>query len=357
MVRVILILLLLCQPFCLFGDAISFREPGLLGAVEPGQPRVVIVRDSAATRQLSPQPDVVAAMVSRGVMTFTGQSSAGAAWRSLVSVTQDVVGVKVYSPPGPASGTRPAVVAAVVRGLLDAGMPGSKIVIWDRRLEDLRAAGFSDLAASLGVRVAGAMDSGYDPDVVYANPYLGQLVYGDLEFGKADEPGEGTANRSTGRNSHLSRLLTRELTRLINVAPLLNHNHAGVSGILYTVASAATDNFLRFESNPALLASAVPEIYGLTNIADRVAINIVDALIGQYEGQQRSLLHYSSTPNELRFGTDPVALDVLSIEELNRARNLAGVAMSTNVVELYSNARLLELGSDDARRIEVIRVD
>ncbi|MCC7373590.1 MAG: DUF362 domain-containing protein [Verrucomicrobiales bacterium] len=357
MARVILILLLLCQPFYLCGETIGFREPGLLGAVEPGQPRVVIVRDPAATRQLAPQPDVVASMVSRGVTAFTGQTSAVAAWRSLVSVTQDVVGVKVYSPPGPASGTRPAVVAAVVRGLLDAGMPGSRIVIWDRRLEDLKAGGFSDLASSLGVRVAGAVDSGYDPDVIYANPYLGQLVFGDLEFGKADVSGEGNSNRSTGRNSHLSRLLTQELTRLINIAPLLNHNHAGVSGILYTVASAATDNFLRFESNPALLASAVPEIYGLTNIADRVAINIVDALIGQYEGRQRSLLHYSSTPNELRFGTDPVALDVLSIEELNRARHLAGVAMITNVFELYGNARLLELGSDDARRIEILRVD
>ncbi|MBL9136922.1 MAG: DUF362 domain-containing protein [Verrucomicrobiales bacterium] len=356
MTRVILILLLICQPFCLRSDEIGFSQPALLGTVEPGQPRVVIVKDPAATRQLAPQPDVVASMVSRGVMAFTGQTSPNAAWRSLVS-TQDVVGVKVYSPPGPASGTRPAVVAAVVRGLLDAGLPGSKIVIWDRRWEDLKASGYTDLAASLGVRAAGAMDAGFDPEAVYANPYLGQLVYGDLEFGKADGVGETNQNRTVGRNSHLSRLLTRELTRLINIAPLLNHNHAGVSGILYTVASAATDNFMRFEANPSLLASAVPEIYGQTNISDRVAINIVDALIGQYEGRQRSLLHYSSTPNELRFGTDPVALDVLSIEELNRGRALAGVASATNGFELYDNARLLELGTDDIKKVEILRVD
>lgn len=356
MTRVILILLLLCQPFCLRSGEIGFSQPGLLGSVEPGQPRVVIVKDPAATRQLSPQPDVVASMVSRGVMAFTGQTTPAAAWRSLVS-TQDVVGIKVYSPPGPASGTRPAVVAAVVRGLLDAGLPGSSIVIWDRRLEDLKAGGYADLASSLGVRVAGAVDAGFDPEVTYANPYLGQLVFGDLEFGKADTVSETNLNRTIGRNSHLSRLLTRDLTRLINIAPLLNHNHAGVSGILYSVASAATDNFMRFEANPMLLASAVPEIYGQTNIADRVALNVVDALIGQYEGRQRSLLHYSSTPNELRFGTDPVALDVLSIEELNRARALAGVAAATNGFELYSNARLLELGTDNPRKVEILRVD
>lgn len=184
---------------------------------------------------------------------------------------------------------------------------------------------------------------------------LGQLVFGDLEFARSTPT--GLTNEVAGRRSHFSRLITREINRHIFIAPLLNHNQAGVSGILYSAASAVTDNFLRFEAHPSLLARAVPEIFGRTNLADNIALNIVDALIGQYEGSQRSLLHYSATPNELRFSLDPVALDVLSIEELNRIRVRVGIPQVTNRAELYENAALLELGTSAVRNIEVIGAD
>ncbi len=353
MPRVILTLLLLCQSFCLRADRVGFAEPGILGANE-GKSRVVIVRNPAATRSLAAVPAVVSAMVSNGVVALTGKASASDAWRSLVK-TQDIVGVKVYSVPGPSSGTRPAVAEAVVRGLIDAGHPASRVVIWDRREADLRAAGFGELAESLGVRISGAVDAGLDPDVAYENSVLGQLVYGDLEF-ERDTSGGGT-NRVVGRRSHLSRLVTREITRHIIIAPMLNHNHAGVSGILYTVASGCTDNFIRFETNPALLLSAVPEIFGQPVIADHVAFHLVDALIGQYEGSQRGLLHYSSILNELRFSTDPVALDTLSLVDLNRIRVAAGAREMTNGLPLFENARMLELGTDDLRKIDILRVE
>lgn len=356
MTRVILVLILICQLFCPRARAqdardIGFAQPGL-ATLGKAMPDVIIVHDPRATVAFAAQADVVADMVARGVMAVTGQDSVSAAWRALVQ-PEDVVGVKVHSPPGPLSGTRPAVAAAVVRGLLDAGHPPSRIVIWDRRMSDLRGAGFVELAASLGVRVAGAVESGFDPDVHYQNPLLGQLVYGDLEFRR----GQGSTNVVAARKSHLSRLLTRELTRLINITPLLNHSHAGVSGVLYSVASSATDNFIRFESRPEVMAVAVPEIYGQTNIADRVALNIVDALVGQYEGWQKSLLHYSGTPNELWFGHDPVALDVLAIRELNRIRAADNVPAVTNGLPLYENARLLELGTDRLDSLEILRID
>jgi len=63
---------------------------------------------------------------------------------SLVS-TQDIVGLKVYSKPGPNSGTRPAVVSAVVQGLIAAGLPPKQVIIWDREEADLREAGFFEL--------------------------------------------------------------------------------------------------------------------------------------------------------------------------------------------------------------------
>src|SRR5438270_572756 len=107
--------------------------------------RVVIVEDPRATRTFEPDPSVVRKMVERGIARFTGKTNSALAWRSLVS-TNDVIGIKVFSTPGPHSGTRPSVVGAVIEELLAAGMRATNIVIWDKHLWDLRLNGFDDLA-------------------------------------------------------------------------------------------------------------------------------------------------------------------------------------------------------------------
>jgi hypothetical protein len=307
-------------------------------------PRVIIAEDELATDAFKPRPDVVRALVHRGITNFTGRTSLAEAWRSVVS-TQDVVGIKVFSAPGPQIGTRPSVVAGVVEGLLAAGLPTNHIVIWDRTLSDLRAAGFRDLAQQYGVRLAGSLDSGWDEKVFYESPLLGQLIFGDLEFQKKDE--------KAGRKSFVSKLLTTTVTKIINVSPLLNHNSIGVCGNLYSLALGSVDNTIRFEGDAAKLSEAVPEIYALPALGDRVALNIVDALICQYQGEHLARLHDSVALNQLRFSTDPVVLDVLSVQEISAQRLRAAEASRTNRLELFRNAALLELGSSDATRIHL----
>ena len=312
-------------------------------------PRVVIVEDDNATDAFKPRPEVVRVLVDRGLTNFTGRADLAAAWRSLVS-TQDVIGLKVFSTPGPQVGTRPAVVAGIVEGLLAARVPASQIIIWDRQLSDLRAAGFGELTRQYGVRLAGALDSGWEGTNFYDSALLGQLVFGDLEF-------QQNADR-VGRKSFVSKLLTANVTKIINVSPLLNHNSIGVCGNLYSLALGSVDNTLRFEGDPARLAQAVPEIYALPALGDRVVLNIVDALICQYEGEHTSRLHDSIALNQLRFSTDPVALDVLSLQEINTQRIRAAQAQAsrTNRLDLYRNAALLELGSADPNKIDLREV-
>ena len=107
-----------------------------------------------------------------------------------------------------------------------------------------------------------------------------QLVWGDHDFGKNTE--------TAGRRSYVSNLITHRLTKIINVTPLLNHNLAGVSGNLFTLAMDSVDNTIRFESSPDHLAQAVPEIYALESVGDKVVLNIVDALVCQYQGEELS---------------------------------------------------------------------
>jgi len=311
--------------------------------------RVVIVENRNAITNFQPDENVVQIMVNLGLTNFTGKATVAEAWRSLVS-TQDVVGIKVFSAAGELSGTRPIVVAAVIHGLLDAGLPATNIIIWDKHADDLRAAGFFKLAAQLGVRAAGAVETSYDPTNFYLpdSAVIGNLLYGDLEFGKK---GEGV-----GRKSFVSKLVSQQITKIISVAPLLNENEIGACGQLYSLALGSVDNTFRFEGDASRLAVAVPEIYALPALGDRVALDITDALIGQYEGGSRGLLHYSSVLNQLWFSHDPVALDTLAVKELDRERQSRNAPGFKPNLELYANATLLQLGVNETNKIQVEKV-
>jgi hypothetical protein len=311
--------------------------------------RVVIVENTNAIVNFQPNENVVQTMVNLAVTDFTHKTTIAEAWRSLVS-TQDVVGIKVFSAAGELSGTRPIVVAAVIHGLLDAGLSATNIIIWDKHADDLRAAGFFKLAAQLGVRAAGAVETGYDPTNFYLpdSAVIGNLLYGDLEFGKK---GEGV-----GRKSFVSLLVSRQITKIISIAPLLNENEIGACGQLYSLALGGVDNTFRFESDAERLAVAVPEIYALPALGDRVALDITDALIGQYEGSSRGLLQYSFVLDQLWFSRDPVALDTLAIKELEHERRALDAPEFKPNLELYANAALLQLGVNDTNKIRVEKI-
>lgn len=329
------------------GWALTRADQGLTVGNQGSTARVVIVQDPRATVAFRPDQDRIDAMVTRGMTNLTGVATTDIAWRNLAS-TQDVIGIKVYSVPGPNTGTHVAVVDSIVRQLLAAGWPPHNIVVWDKHRLDLRSAGFFDLNKRYGIQVAGSAESGYDDKVYYEKPIIGNLVWGDHEFGKT---GEGV-----GRNSFFSKLLTQRITKIINVTPLMNQNQVGVTGNLYGLAMGSVDNTARFEGNIDRLEEAVPEIFARPQLSDRVILNIVDALVCQYEGDGIvSLLHHSATLNQLRFSRDPVALDVLSIQELQNQRQLARAPMISTNMDLYTyySSELLELGVGDLKRIRV----
>lgn len=343
--RIRQIWLMLC--LCLAAPLAAARAQAIPLAAAPTnvpQARVLILENQRALEQLQPVPEVIQSMVDRGITNLIGKATLHDAWASLIS-PQDIVGIKVFSAPGASSGTRPAVAAAVVQGLIQAGIPPTHIIVWDKHATDLRLAGFFDFEKRFGIRVMGAIEAGYDEKTNYEAALLGPLSWTDHEFGKQG-PG-------VGRKSFVSKLVSQQITKIINVTPLVHNNMAGVSGNLYSLAMGSVDNTQRFENNVDQLARAVPEIYAMPIIGDRVVLNVVDALICQYEGQERGLLQYSAVLNQLRFSRDPVALDVLSVQEIERQCELADVPRAKTNLDLYSNAALLEIGVSDLRRIQV----
>jgi hypothetical protein len=311
--------------------------------------RVVIAEGTDLLNAFLPDNARVETVFNLGLLRFTRMANVADAWRSLIS-TNDTVGIKVFSVPGPFNGTRPAVVAAIVRGLLTAGLSPTKIILWDKHADDLQSAGFFDLGKQLGVRVAGAAESGYDPNTFYLpdSPVIGTLVWGDLEFGRT--------NRDSGKKSFLAKLVSQQMTKIISVAPLINENSAGVCGHFFSLALGSVDNSRRFEDDPDRLAIALPEIIALPSVGDRVVLNVTDALMGQYQGGPSGFLQYSTELNQIWLSRDPVALDVLSLKELAReAKTYGALPLPTNF-EIYTNATLLQLGLNDPAKIRIERV-
>src|SRR5208282_4351291 len=99
--------------------------------------RVVVSQGDHLLDAFVPDEPAVEAAFNRGLTFFTAQTTVSNAWRSMVG-TNDIVGIKVFSSPGPVCGTRPAVVAAIARGLLAAGLPANHVIIWDRHAADLQ---------------------------------------------------------------------------------------------------------------------------------------------------------------------------------------------------------------------------
>jgi hypothetical protein len=339
-----LLALLLALPLAAVGEPVEAND--LLSAERVIRPRarVVVVSDPASMQTFSPQPAAVRKMVRGGVAALLRKPNAAEAWRSILS-RNDTVGIKVYTVPGKIIGTRLAVVASVIEELIEFGIAPAKIIVWDKQLTPLRLAGFFELKDRYGVRVESSTGSGWDPEVSYDSPLIGKPVWGDHEFGRKG-PG-------VGRRSFMSRLITKDITKHIAIVPLMNHNTAGVSGALFNLSLGSVDNTIRFEARRSGMTEAIPEIFGQPEIFDRLALVIVDALICQYQGEAHNLLHYSKVLNQLRFSTDPVAMDVLSINEVESQRQKAELPRRSMSREMFQNAELLELGVADPRRILV----
>ncbi len=335
--------------FCLLGFSSRAQVALPLHATNSAG-RVVQIQGENLLNAFLPDDERVAALFNRGLMRFTQATNPAVAWQRLVS-TNDTVGIKVFATPGPLNGTRPAVVAAIVRGLRAAGLPAKQIVIWDKHAYDLRAAGLFTLGKKLGVRVAGATDSGYDPDTFYQpdTPVIGALVWGDLEFGVTNKAG-------VGKKSFVSKLVSRQLTKIISVAPLINENDAGICGHFFSLALGSVDNTRRFEGDGDRLATALPEIIALPALGDRTVLYVTDALLGQFQGGPAAYLQYSTKLQQLWFSRDPVALDTLALAELARERNNFSVAPIKFNSEIYTNAALLQLGVNDPAKIQVEKI-
>src|SRR3954453_12304484 len=197
---------------------------GALGIPGPYPGRVVEVRHEGSVRDGVPDPDAVKAMVARGLAGLTGIAEPVEAWRSLFE-PGDVVGIKVNPVGQPHAISNYATLHAIVEGLGTAAVKPPDVIIFDRYRDQFIQAGY-DKNLPGGCRWDAAVDSydevqldiaDYDPDV---------FVTLDIVHAKA---GVHDPRDERTRRSHLAKIVTRKVNKLIGIPVLKDHGSGGVT--------------------------------------------------------------------------------------------------------------------------------
>ena len=313
------------------------------------------VHDPDAIKDYETNPRIVHAMVNRLVLAATGQPDIARAWGSLVS-PNDEIGIKICAAGGELFTTHHDVVNAIVDGLVAAGHARSSIIVWDRSLGGIKEAGYRPGADGYQLRAI-APREGYDSKAVLSMPLLGKLVWGDLEY-KSDKGKMPLLSdtENTSNLSHFSRIVSTEVTKIINVPVMSSNETNGIAGCLYNVTIPNIDNWRRFSQGSRFGAESIAEIYSDPLIAKKVVFNLMDGLVAQYAGGPQSQPNYALHHATLYASRDPVALDAVALKQLEQWRARASLPAIGHMADYVSIAGQLGLGNSAPNRIEIRNV-
>jgi len=313
------------------------------------------VHDPAAIKDYETNPRIVHAMVNRLVLAATGQPDIATAWTSLVS-PNDKIGIKISAAGGELFTTHHDVVNAIVDGLVAAGHARSSIIVWDRSLAGIKDAGYRPGADGYQLKAIAPRD-GYDVKAVFSAPLLGKLVWGDVDY-KSDQgkmPLLSDTENTSGL-SHLSSILSTQVTKIINVPVMSSSETNGIAGCLYNVTIPNIDNWRRFSQGSRFGAASIAEIYGNPLIANKVVFNLMDGLVAQYAGGPQSQPNYALHHATLYASRDPVALDAVALKRLEQWRARSSLPAIGRMADYVPVASELGLGNSAPNRIEIRNV-
>ena len=317
---------------------------------------VYSVRNPAAIVGYRTNSAIVRTMVDRLVRAVTGEAEVGKAWASLVSPA-DKVGIKISAAGGELFTTHRDVVNAIVDGLVFAGHARSSIIVWDRQLGGIKDAGYRPGGEGYQLMSIEPRD-GYDPKAVISAPALGKLVWGDLDY----IPRLGASpllseTENTSNVSHFSRILTSQVTKIINVPVMSDSRSTGLAGCLYNVTLPNIDNWRRFTQYGMLGASGIAELYSDPVIRSKVVLNLMDGLLAGYAYGPESHPNYAVHQGTLLASRDPVAIDALALRTLEQLRVGAKLPPIGDHAAHVAIAARLGLGNSDPALIKVRNVE
>jgi uncharacterized protein (DUF362 family) len=150
--------------------------------------------------------------------------------------------------------------------------------------------------------------------------------------------------------------VTEECDALISAAVLKDHNLAGLSCALKNFFG-AIHNPNKYHDNGC--DPFVADVCAHRHIRDRLRLAVCDATRPQYHGGPPSRQRWQWEYGGILISTDPVALDRVALEILERKRAQAGMqplAAENRPVRYLQSAAARGLGEADLARIEVVSI-
>jgi uncharacterized protein (DUF362 family) len=275
------------------------------GMPGPYPGRVVTVHSPKCIDEATEKVDVPAVqeMIARGMTALTGDRDPRDSWARFFH-PQDFVGIKINCSGAPGAMSMPEVVTEIARNLIAVGVPPASIVIHERGGGQILLAHYERFVPA-GIRVESANTwLGYDPD-----------VYVEANFFGEDDT-----------RSYLLRMVTERFTKIINVPNMKDHSASGVTGCLKNIAYGEFNNVARshYKARTETL-SFIGTLARVEPLRSRTVLNIMDGLRGVWHaGPFSTDKRYRFYPKQMKFGTDPVAIDRFLIDVIDNKRKQEG---------------------------------
>jgi hypothetical protein len=286
---------------------------------------IIQITDERMTKDNRPVRAVAEKMLTRGLIELTGMKKPEEAWASLFS-PKDLVGIKINCLGKPCMSTTPEVVEAIIQGLRSAGIPDSRMVVFDLFGSHMLMSRFKLQTNEKGVRYVHNKQWGYEEE--WRSHPSGKVKFTQILL-KAD--------------------------KIISVPVIKDHANSGVTCALKNMAFGTIINpsaHHRDHCDPG-----IANIYNLNPIKDKVALIVCDAAFMQFDGGPQCKPAARLPLNSLFLTYDPVAMDKIAWEELDARRKekrLEPLHKRRNPVHIATAAGL-GLGTDDRAKIKVLK--
>jgi uncharacterized protein (DUF362 family) len=343
------------KPTTNIADALKYpRTSESLPGKYPG--KVIQLIDDDSYKDDAINQKAVFDMLAKGMLSLTGAATLNEAWLQLVKPGERI-GLKVNPIAGQLLSTSHELVASIISQLEDAGISRSSITIWDRREFQLHEAGFTEDRYP-GIRIVGteckdANGSFYGSDGkllsesrIDTNWYYWADV--EMEYDEYTLP----YMVNSGKHSYFTKILTQEIDKVINI-PILKNAGSSITLCLKNLGYGVITNTSRLHAK--LWGETSAQVCAFPPVRDKVVLNIVDGIVGCYQGGPAANPQFIIPFKTMLLGTDPVAVDRIGYDIVINKRIEMGVQESDTDrgKEFMLLASNYQLGESDIEKIDL----
>lgn len=305
-----------------------------------------------------PSEPVAYGMLKSGMLALTGETDLSKAWLQFVG-PDDIIGLKVNPIAGKLLSTSHALTHSIIKQLEEAGIPRSHILIWDRREVDLKESGFTE-AEYPGIRIIGTEYQDENGSYInadgkfYAEERIDTSCYYEVDFEEEYDAYTMPYMVNGGKRSYFTRICTEMVTKIINV-PVLKNAGTTITCCMKNLAFGSITNTSRLHG--PLWHDTCASVCAFPPLRDKVVLNVVDGMIGCFDGGPAANPQFICRYNTLLVGSDPVAVDRIGydlvvakrIEEGIQEKEKAGARTFMDMAQAF------QLGVADKERIELLK--